>query len=60
MATPGIDDPLTAVEVVAPFGVALCGLVPRHLPTGAVIDEGRPVLVAQAWTTMASLMRCFI
>lgn len=43
--SPGINDPLTAVSVVDRLGAALCDLVPLHLPTGVVIEEGRPVLI---------------
>jgi uncharacterized membrane protein len=43
--SPGINDPLTAINVVDRLGAALCDLVPCHLPTGVVIAEGRPVLL---------------
>ena len=43
--SPGINDPLTAISVVDHLGAALCDLVPRHLRTGVVIEEGRPVLI---------------
>jgi uncharacterized membrane protein len=43
--SPGINDPLTAISVVDRLGAALCDLVPCHLPTGVVIEKGRPVLV---------------
>lgn len=43
--SPGINDPLTAISVIDRLGAALCDLVPLHLPTGVVIERGRPVLV---------------
>lgn len=43
--SPGINDPMTAGSVVDHLGDALCLVAPRHLPTGAVVREGRVVLV---------------
>ena len=43
--SPGINDPLTTISVIDRLGAALCDLVPLHLPTGVVIERGRPVLV---------------
>lgn len=43
--SPGINDPLTAISVIDRLGAALCDLVPLFLPTGVVIEQGRPVLV---------------
>ena len=43
--SPGINDPLTAISVIDRLGAALCDLVPLHLATGVVIEQGRPVLV---------------
>ena len=43
--SPGINDPFTAGSVVDHLGDALCRIAPRHLPTGAVVREGRVVLV---------------
>lgn len=43
--SPGINDPFTAGSVVDHLGDALCRIAPRHLPTGVVLREGRPVLV---------------
>ena len=43
--SPGINDPHTAMSVVDRLGAALCDVVSRHLPTGVVIAEDRPVLV---------------
>jgi uncharacterized membrane protein len=43
--SPGINDPMTAGSVVDHLGDALCRVAPRHLPTGAVVREGRVVLV---------------
>lgn len=43
--SPGINDPFTAGSVVDHLGDALCRIAPRHLPTGTVLREGRPVLV---------------
>lgn len=43
--SPGINDPLTAISVIDRLGAALCDLVPLHLPTGVMIDQGRPVVV---------------
>ncbi len=43
--SPGINDPFTAGSVVDHLGDALCRITPRHLPTGVVLREGRPVLV---------------
>ena len=43
--SPGINDPLTAISVVDRLGAALCDLVPRHLPTGVMIEKGQPMLV---------------
>ncbi|MGU3454159.1 DUF2254 domain-containing protein [Methylobacterium sp. 391_Methyba4] len=43
--SPGINDPFTAGSVVDHLGDALCRIAPRHLPTGAVVREGRAVLV---------------
>ena len=43
--SPGINDPLTAISVIDRLGAALCDLVPLYLPTGVVIEQGRPVLV---------------
>nr|WP_271575751.1 DUF2254 family protein [Bradyrhizobium sp. CCBAU 11361] len=44
-SSPGKNDPLTAISVIDRLGAALCELVPLHLPTGVMIDRGRPVLV---------------
>lgn len=46
--SPGINDPLTAISVIDRLGAALCDLVPLHLSTGVVIDQGRPVVVVQS------------
>lgn len=46
--SPGINDPHTAVSVIDRFGAALCELTPLHLPTGALLHEGKPVLVIPA------------
>lgn len=46
--SPGINDPNTAVSVLDRLGAALCDLAPRHLPTGVLHRDGRPVLVAPA------------
>ncbi|MGU3664178.1 DUF2254 domain-containing protein [Methylobacterium sp. A49B] len=43
--SPGINDPFTAGSVVDHLGNALCRIAPRHLPTGALLREGRVVLV---------------
>ena len=43
--SPGINDPHTAVSVLDRFGAALCELAPLHLPTGVLLQEGRPVVV---------------
>ncbi len=43
--SPGINDPFTAGSVVDHLGDALCRIAPRHLPTGVVLRDGRPVLV---------------
>ena len=42
--SPGINDPHTAIGVLDRLGAALCDLVPRYLPTGAVLRQGRVVL----------------
>ncbi|MCP1561416.1 UNVERIFIED_ORG: putative membrane protein [Methylobacterium sp. SuP10 SLI 274] len=42
--SPGINDPFTAGSVADHLGDALCCIAPRHLPTGVVLREGRPVL----------------
>lgn len=43
--SPGINDPHTAVSVIDRFGASLCELAPLHLPTGVLLQEGRPVVV---------------
>ena len=43
--SPGINDPHTAMSVLERLGGALCELVPRHLPSGVSLRDGRPVLV---------------
>ncbi|GJD32604.1 hypothetical protein PMNALOAF_3881 [Methylobacterium adhaesivum] len=43
--SPGINDPFTAGSVVDHLGDALCRVASRHLPTGAVVREGRVALV---------------
>ena len=42
--SPGINDPFTAGSVIDHLGDALCRIAPRHLPTGILLREGRPVL----------------
>ncbi|MDP9095010.1 MAG: DUF2254 domain-containing protein [Pseudomonadota bacterium] len=44
----GINDPHTAIGVLDILGSGLCDLVPRHLPTGAVVQGGRAVLLVPA------------
>ncbi|MCW6507261.1 DUF2254 domain-containing protein [Lichenifustis flavocetrariae] len=43
--SPGINDPHTAMSVLERLGAALCELVPRHLPSGVSVREGRAVLL---------------
>ncbi|WP_284247327.1 DUF2254 domain-containing protein, partial [Methylobacterium haplocladii] len=43
--SPGINDPFTAGSVVDHLGDALCRVASRHLPTGAVVRDGRVALV---------------
>ncbi|TXN73988.1 DUF2254 domain-containing protein [Methylobacterium sp. WL18] len=43
--SPGINDPFTAGSVVDHLGDALCRVASRHLPTGAVVRDGKVVLV---------------
>ncbi|WP_407529615.1 DUF2254 domain-containing protein [Methylobacterium oryzisoli] len=43
--SPGINDPMTAGSVLDHLGDALCRIAPRHLLTGAVVREGRVVLI---------------
>ncbi|KQT15348.1 formate C-acetyltransferase glycine radical [Methylobacterium sp. Leaf399] len=43
--SPGINDPFTAVSVVAHMGDALCRLASRHLPTGVLARQGRIALI---------------
>ena len=42
--SPGINDPHTALSVLDRMGAALCDMVPRHLPDGVVMRDGRPCL----------------
>ena len=42
--SPGINDPHTAMSVLDRMGATLCDMVPRHLPVGVVIRDGRPCL----------------
>ena len=44
--SPGINDPHTAMSVLERLGGALCEVVPLHLPTGVLVRDGKPVLVA--------------
>ena len=43
--SPGINDPHTAMSVLDRLGAALCDIAPRHMRTGVVVRNGRPVLV---------------
>ena len=43
--SPGINDPATAISVLDRLAVALCDLVPRHLPSGVYLRNERVVLV---------------
>jgi uncharacterized membrane protein len=42
--SPGINDPQTAISVLDQLGAALCDMASRHLPSGVVVRNGRPVL----------------
>ncbi len=48
--SPGINDPQTAVAVLDRLGAVLCGLAPRHLPTGVSVCGGEVVLSRPAVT----------
>lgn len=48
--SPGINDPHTAMTVLARFGTVLCDLAPRFLAGGATMREGRLVLLRKATT----------
>ena len=43
--SPGINDPHTAMSVLERLGASLCELVPRYLPSGVSIKNGKPVLL---------------
>jgi uncharacterized membrane protein len=43
--SPGINDPQTAMSVLDRLGATLCDAVKLHLTTGAILRDGRPVLV---------------
>jgi uncharacterized membrane protein len=43
--SPGVNDPRTAISVLDRLGTALCQIVPRRLPSGVWLRDGKPVLV---------------
>lgn len=48
--SPGINDPNTAISVIDRIGAALCDMAGRHLPNGATLRDGTPVLSTPATT----------
>lgn len=46
--SPGINDPHTAMSVLDRLGAALCEIVPRYLPTGVFLKDGRVALAVSS------------